>query len=246
MLHTANLEVLTRTGFVEHNTKAYTTPNQKTTQGSQQNMTVQATNAKQQENRELDQMLVERAQQGDKRAFGLLVEKYHRKLGRLLSRMIRDQAEVEDVVQESFIKAYRALSSFRGDSAFYTWLYRIGINTAKNYLVSMGRKPQVMQDIEIEDVENFDEGDDMRTLETPETSLMTKEIAQTVNDAIAALPEELRTAITLRELEGLSYEDIATVMQCPIGTVRSRIFRARETIAAKLRPLLDTPQHKRW
>lgn len=191
-------------------------------------------------------MLVERAQQGDKRAFGLLVEKYHRKLGRLLSRMIRDQAEVEDVVQESFIKAYRALSSFRGDSAFYTWLYRIGINTAKNYLVSMGRKPQVMQDIEIEDVENFDEGDDMRTLETPETSLMTKEIAQTVNDAIAALPEELRTAITLRELEGLSYEDIATVMQCPIGTVRSRIFRARETIAAKLRPLLDTPQHKRW
>ena len=209
-------------------------------------MTVQATNAKQQENRELDQMLVERAQQGDKRAFGLLVEKYHRKLGRLLSRMIRDQAEVEDVVQESFIKAYRALSSFRGDSAFYTWLYRIGINTAKNYLVSMGRKPQVMQDIEIEDVENFDEGDDMRTLETPETSLMTKEIAQTVNDAIAALPEELRTAITLRELEGLSYEDIATVMQCPIGTVRSRIFRARETIAAKLRPLLDTPQHKRW
>ena len=209
-------------------------------------MTVQATNAKQQENRELDQLLVERAQQGDKRAFGLLVEKYHRKLGRLLSRMIRDQAEVEDVVQESFIKAYRALSSFRGDSAFYTWLYRIGINTAKNYLVSMGRKPQVMQDIEIEDVENFDQGDDMRTLETPETSLMTKEIAQTVNDAIAALPDELRTAITLRELEGLSYEDIATVMQCPIGTVRSRIFRARETIAAKLRPLLDTPQHKRW
>ena len=138
------------------------------------------------------------------------------------------------------------MHSFRGDSAFYTWLYRIGINTAKNYLVSLGRKPQVMQDVEIEDVENFDEGDDMRTMETPETSLMTKEIAQTVNDAIAALPEELRTAITLRELEGLSYEDIANVMQCPIGTVRSRIFRARETIAAKLRPLLDTPQHKRW
>lgn len=209
-------------------------------------MTAQAASAKQQETRELDQMLVERAQQGDKRAFGLLVEKYHRKLGRLLSRMIRDQAEVEDVVQESFIKAYRALNSFRGDSAFYTWLYRIGINTAKNYLVSMGRKPQVMQDVEIEDVENFEEGNDMRTMETPETSLMTKEIAQTVNDAIASLPDELRTAITLRELEGLSYEDIATVMQCPIGTVRSRIFRARETIAAKLRPLLDTPQHKRW
>jgi len=198
------------------------------------------------ENRELDQVLVLRAQQGDKRAFGLLVEKYHRKLGRLLSRMIRDQAEVEDVVQESFIKAYRALHNFRGDSAFYTWLYRIGINTAKNYLVSMGRKPQVMQDVEIEDVENFDEGIEMRTMDTPETAMMTKEIAQTVNDTIANLPDELRTAITLRELEGLSYEDIALIMQCPIGTVRSRIFRARETIALKLRPLLDTPEHKRW
>lgn len=246
MLNTANIEALTRTGFVENNTKAYTTPKPHFAQGSQGQMSAQAATAKQQETRELDQMLVERAQQGDKRAFGLLVEKYHRKLGRLLSRMIRDQAEVEDVVQESFIKAYRALNSFRGDSAFYTWLYRIGINTAKNYLVSMGRKPQVMQDIEIDDVENFEEGNDMRTMETPETSLMTKEIAQTVNDAIACLPDELRTAITLRELEGLSYEEIATVMQCPIGTVRSRIFRARETIAAKLRPLLDTPQHKRW
>ncbi|OYY48200.1 MAG: RNA polymerase sigma factor RpoE [Methylophilales bacterium 28-44-11] len=198
------------------------------------------------ENRELDQVLVLRAQQGDKKAFGLLVEKYHRKLGRLLSRMIRDQAEVEDVVQESFIKAYRALHNFRGDSAFYTWLYRIGINTAKNYLVSMGRKPQVMQEIEIDDVENFDQGIEMRTMDTPETALMTKEIAQTVNDTIANLPDELRTAITLRELEGLSYEDIAEIMQCPIGTVRSRIFRARETIALKLRPLLDTPDHKRW
>lgn len=246
MLNTVDLEGLTRTGFVEQPTKAYTTPNPRYTQGSHAKMSEQAASAKQQETRELDQLLVARAQQGDKRAFGLLVEKYHRKLGRLLSRMIRDQAEVEDVVQESFIKAYRALHSFRGDSAFYTWLYRIGINTAKNYLVSMGRKPQVMQDIEIEDVENFEEGEDMRTLDTPETALMTKEIAETVNDAIAALPDELRTAITLRELEGLSYEDIATVMQCPIGTVRSRIFRARETIAAKLRPLLDTPQHKRW
>ena len=197
-------------------------------------------------NRELDQVLVERAQQGDKRAFGLLVEKYNRKLGRLLSRMIRDQAEVEDVVQETFIKAYRALNNFRGDSAFYTWLYRIGINTAKNYLVSMGRKPQVIAEIEIEDVENFDGGDEMRTMETPETELMTKQIAQTVNDTVASLPDELRTAITLRELEGLSYEEIATLMQCPIGTVRSRIFRARETIALKLRPLLDTPDNKRW
>ncbi len=197
-------------------------------------------------NRELDQLLVVRAQQGDKKAFGLLVEKYHRKLGRLLGRMIRDQAEVEDVVQESFIKAYRALPNFRGDSAFYTWLYRIGINTAKNYLVSMGRRPQVMQEVEIEDVENFDGGYEMRTTDTPETALMTKQIAQTVNDTVAALPEELRTAITLREIEGLSYEEIATLMQCPIGTVRSRIFRARETISEKLKPLVDAKEGKRW
>lgn len=197
-------------------------------------------------NRELDQLLVVRAQQGDKKAFGLLVEKYHRKLGRLLGRMIRDQAEVEDVVQESFIKAYRALPNFRGDSAFYTWLYRIGINTAKNYLVSMGRRPQVMQEVEIEDVENFEGGYEMRTTDTPESAMMTKQIAQTVNDTVANLPEELRTAITLRELEGLSYEEIATLMQCPIGTVRSRIFRARETISEKLRPLVDAKEGKRW
>ncbi|WP_089375147.1 RNA polymerase sigma factor RpoE [Methylobacillus rhizosphaerae] len=197
-------------------------------------------------NREIDQQLVERAQSGDKRAFGLLVEKYQRKLGRLLSRLIRDPAEVEDVVQESFIKAYRALPSFRGDSAFYTWLYRIGINTAKNYLVAMGRRPQATGDIEIEDAENFDDGDELRTMDTPETELMSKEIAQTVNDTVASLPEELRTAITLREIEGLSYEEIATMMDCPIGTVRSRIFRARETIAQKLRPLLDTPENRRW
>ncbi|BCM25623.1 RNA polymerase sigma factor [Methyloradius palustris] len=197
-------------------------------------------------NREIDQALVERAQRGDKRAFGMLVEKYQRKLGRLLSRLIRDQAEVEDVVQESFIKAYRALPNFRGDSAFYTWLYRIGINTAKNYLVAMGRRPTVSNDIEIEDAENFEDGNELRTMDTPETELMTKEIARTVNETVAALPEELRTAITLREIEGLSYEEIATLMNCPIGTVRSRIFRARETIALKLRPLLDTPDNKRW
>ena len=197
-------------------------------------------------NREIDHELVLRAQRGDKRAFGLLVDKYQRKLARLLSRMIRDQAEIEDVVQESFIKAYRALPNFRGDSAFYTWLYRIGINTAKNYLVSMGRRPTVSTDIEIEDAENFDSGDELRTTETPESSMMTKQIAQTVNDTVEGLPEELKTAITLREIEGLSYEEIATIMSCPIGTVRSRIFRARETIAQKLRPLLDTPEHKRW
>lgn len=197
-------------------------------------------------NRELDQALVERAQSGDKVAFSMLVEKYQRKLGRLLSRMIRDQAEVEDVVQESFIKAYRALPNFRGDSAFYTWLYRIGINTAKNYLVSMGRRPQTLKEVEIEDVENFEDGDELRSMDTPETAMMTREIAQTVNDTVSALPEELRTAITLREIEGLSYEEIATLMACPIGTVRSRIFRARETIAQKLRPLLGTSEDKRW
>lgn len=196
--------------------------------------------------REVDYELVLLAQRGDKRAFGMLVEKYQRKLSRLISRMIRDQAEIEDVVQESFIKAYRALPNFRGDSAFYTWLYRIGINTAKNYLVSMGRRPSVSTDIEIDDAENFEDGNELRVMETPETSLMTKEIAQTVNDAVMGLPDDLRTAITLREIEGLSYEEIATIMQCPIGTVRSRIFRARETIATKLRPLLDTPEHKRW
>jgi RNA polymerase sigma-70 factor (ECF subfamily) len=197
-------------------------------------------------NREIDHELVLLAQRGDKRAFGMLVDKYQRKLGRLLSRMIRDQTEIEDVVQESFIKAYRALPNFRGDSAFYTWLYRIGINTAKNHLVSLGRRPTVSTDIELEDAENFDSGGELRTMETPETALMTKEIAQTVNDTVASLPEELRTAITLRELEGFSYEEIATMMNCPIGTVRSRIFRARETISLKLKPLLDTHDNKRW
>jgi RNA polymerase sigma-70 factor (ECF subfamily) len=197
-------------------------------------------------NREIDHELVLRAQRGDKRAFGMLVDKYQRKLSRLLSRMIRDQSEIEDVVQESFIKAYRALPNFRGDSAFYTWLYRIGINTAKNHLVSLGRRPTVSTDIELEDAENFDSGNELRTMETPETALMTKEIAQTVNDTVASLPEELRTAITLRELEGFSYEEIATMMNCPIGTVRSRIFRARETISLKLKPLLDVHDNKRW
>ncbi len=196
--------------------------------------------------REIDQQLVERVQRGDQRAFALLVEKYQRKLGRLLGRMIRDSAEVEDVVQESFIKAYRALPNFRGDSAFYTWLYRIGINTAKNHLVAMGRRPNLTSDIEVEDAENFEDGDELRTVDTPETELMGKEIAKTVNDAIEALPEELKSAISLREIEGLSYEEIANLMNCPIGTVRSRIFRAREAIAEKLRPLLDTPQDKRW
>lgn len=196
--------------------------------------------------RELDQVLVERAQGGDQRAFELLVLKYQRKLGRLLSRMIRDQAEVEDVTQEAFIKAFRALKSFRGDSAFYTWLYRIGINTAKNHLVAMGRRAPTSTPFDSEEAENFEDGDELRDVNTPEAELMSKQVAETVNASMAALPEELRTAITLREIEGLSYEEIATVMSCPIGTVRSRIFRAREAIAEKLRPQLGTSKDRRW
>jgi RNA polymerase sigma-70 factor (ECF subfamily) len=196
--------------------------------------------------RELDRQLVERAQRGDKHAFELLVSKYQRKLARLLARFIRDPVEVEDVAQEAFIKAYRALPSFRGDSAFYTWLYRIGINTAKNYLVAMGRRAPTTTEFDTEDAEAFEDGDQLRDINTPESMMMSAEIARTVNDTLEQLPEELRNAITLRELEGLSYEDIAAIMNCPIGTVRSRIFRAREAIAERLRPLLDTRKDKRW
>ncbi|MCL4760180.1 MAG: RNA polymerase sigma factor RpoE [Burkholderiales bacterium] len=196
--------------------------------------------------REVDQQLVERAQRGDKRAFELLVAKYQRKLGRLLSRMVRDPAEVEDVTQEAFIKAYRALPSFRGDSAFYTWLYRIAINTAKNYLVALGRRAPTTTEFDNEDAENFEEADALRDASTPEDEMHGKQIAETVNRAMDALPEDLRTAITLREIEGLSYEEIASLMNCPIGTVRSRIFRAREAIAAELRPLLGTDENRRW
>src|SRR5258705_7426699 len=159
--------------------------------------------------REIDRQLVERAQQGDKKAFGLLVEKYQRKLARLLSRFIRDPAEVEDVTQEAFIKAYRALPAFRGDSAFYTWLYRIGINTAKNYLMAMGRRAPTSTEVEAEEAEGFDEGEQLRGINTPESLLLSSEIAETVNSTIEQLPEELRTAIQLREIEGMSYEDIA-------------------------------------
>ena len=196
--------------------------------------------------REIDQQLVERAQHGDKHAFELLVIKYQRKLGRLLSRFIRDAAEIEDVTQEAFIKAYRALPSFRGDSAFYTWLYRIGINTAKNYLVAMGRRAPTTTEFDVADAETFDEGAQLKDVNTPENELMSKQIAGTVNQTLEDLPNELRTAITLREIEGLSYEEIATIMGCPIGTVRSRIFRAREAIAGKLRPMLGTSKDKRW
>jgi len=196
--------------------------------------------------RDVDQQLVERAQRGDKLAFGLLVEKYQRKLARLISRLVRDPGEVEDVTQEAFIKAYRALPSFRGDSAFYTWLYRIGINTAKNYLVAMGRRAPTSTEFEAEEAEGFDSGELLREISTPESLLLTKEIAGTVNQAIEALPEELRSAIQLRELEGMSYEEIAKLMDCPVGTVRSRIFRAREAIAERLKPLLDQAKDKRW
>ncbi|MFH1602818.1 MAG: RNA polymerase sigma factor RpoE, partial [Pseudomonadota bacterium] len=159
---------------------------------------------------------------------------------------VRDSGEVEDVTQEAFIKAYRALASFRGDSAFYTWLYRIGINTAKNYLVSSGRRAPTITNYDAEEAENFDDGDQLRDLNTPENVLMGKQIAQTVNQSMDRLPEELRVAITLREIEGMSSEDIAQIMDCPIGTVRSRIFRAREAIAEQLRPMLDLVKDKRW
>ncbi len=196
--------------------------------------------------RDLDQVLVERAQRGDKSAFDLLVSKYQRKLSRLLSRLVRDPGEVEDVTQEAFIKAYRALPSFRGDSAFYTWLYRIGINTAKNYLVAAGRRPPTVTEQDASEAEGFEDGQQLRDINTPESIMMSRQIADTVNAAMSALPEELRSAIALREIEGLSYEEIAAVMHCPIGTVRSRIFRARDAIAEKLRPLLDTSKDKRW
>jgi RNA polymerase sigma-70 factor, ECF subfamily len=196
--------------------------------------------------REIDRQLVARAQQGDRQAFNLLVEKYQRKLARLLSRFIRDPAEVEDVTQEAFIKAYRALPAFRGDSAFYTWLYRIGINTAKNYLMAMGRRAPTSTEVEAEDAEGLEEGEQLRDINTPESVLLSNEIAETVNSTIERLPEELRRAIQMREIEGMSYEDIAQAMDCPIGTVRSRIFRAREAIAEQLRPLLGTRKDKRW
>ena len=195
--------------------------------------------------RAVDQKLVEKAQRGDKKAFGMLVEKYQRRLNRLLSRMVRDQSEIEDIVQDSFIKAYRAINNFRGDSAFYTWLYRIGINTAKNHLVKLGKRPKAMNDVEIEEIENFEDAPDLRSHETPESTMMSSEIVASVNQTIEALPDELKEAISLREMDGLSYEEISELMNCPIGTVRSRIFRAREVIAEKLKPLIETT-NKRW
>jgi RNA polymerase sigma-70 factor (ECF subfamily) len=198
---------------------------------------------------DVDVLLVDRARRGDKVAFEMLVIKYQRRIERLISRMVRDADLVQDVAQETFIRAYRAMPQFRGDSAFYTWLYRIAINTAKKALVDLRRDPLVSES----SLGKGEEGEETSRVEnelsdgeTPEALLASKEIAAAVNAAIAALSEDLRQAITLREIEGLSYEEISDVMNCPIGTVRSRIFRAREAIAAKLRPLLDTRDGERW
>jgi RNA polymerase sigma-70 factor (ECF subfamily) len=185
-----------------------------------------------------DLQLVQRVQQGDKSAFDLLVRKYQHKVLKLVGRFVNDSAEAEDVAQEAFLKAYRALRSFRGDSAFYTWLYRIAINTAKNALVSNRRRP-VDFNLDMQDPDQYERQNRLREIDSPDRLLLTDEIRDTVQRAIAQLPEDLRTAIVLRELEGLSYEEIAEAMDCPVGTVRSRIFRAREAIDLKLRPLLE-------
>ncbi|WP_386689123.1 RNA polymerase sigma factor RpoE [Lonepinella sp. MS14437] len=184
-----------------------------------------------------DQALVERVQQGDKKAFNLLVSRYQNKVAGLLTRYV-PRNDIPDVVQESFIKAYRSMDSFRGESAFYTWLYRIAVNTAKNYLTAQGRRPP-NEDILAEDAESYDSGTNLRDVDSPENELLSAELKKIVFDTIENMQEELKTAITLRELEGLSYEEIAEIMDCPVGTVRSRIFRAREIIENKINPLLQ-------
>jgi len=188
---------------------------------------------------ELDLELVKRVQRGDKTAFDLLVRKYQHRIGAVIGRFVHDYAESQDVAQESFIRAYRAIGNFRGDSQFYTWLYRIAVNTAKNHLVAAKRRPPT-SDVDAEDAEHFSGATRMHDGDTPEHELLREEIARTVSDAVSHLPEELRQAITLREMDGLSYEEIAETMDCPVGTVRSRIFRAREAIDARLRPLMDS------
>lgn len=185
-----------------------------------------------------DRQLVARVQKGDKRAFDLLVMKYQSRILALAVRFVQDSHEAQDIAQEAFIKAYRALGNFRGESAFYTWLYRIAINTAKNYLVSRNRRPPA-NGVDAEEAEFLDGAQSLRNVDTPEHLLLRDEIDKTVQDSISKLPEDLRVALTLREYEGLSYEDIAEVMQCPVGTVRSRIFRAREAVDKALQPLLD-------
>jgi RNA polymerase sigma-70 factor (ECF subfamily) len=188
---------------------------------------------------ELDLELVKRVQRGDKTAFDLLVRKYQHRIGAVIGRFVSDHAEAQDIAQESFIRAYRAIGNFRGDSQFYTWLYRIAVNTAKNHLVAMKRRPPT-SDVEAEDAEHFSGAGRMHDHDTPEHELLREEIAREVSETVAALPAELRQAITLREMDGLSYEEIAETMDCPIGTVRSRIFRAREAIDARLRPLMES------
>ena len=192
--------------------------------------------------REIDHELVIRVQQGDKKAFDLLVLKYQLRLSKLVSRFLRNQSDVPDVVQESFIKAFRALPNFRGDSAFYTWLYRIAINTAKNHLVSQSRKNPA-NSIDVQDAEDYGASEWLKEYASPEREALASELEVTIQQAMGDLPSDLREAITLREIEGLSYEDIAAVMDCPIGTVRSRIFRAREAIDARLEPILDDNSH---
>lgn len=187
---------------------------------------------------DIDQQLVQRVQQGDQAAFDILVKKYQHKIMSLISRYVKQQGDVPDVAQEAFIKAYRALPNFRGESAFYTWLYRIAVNTAKNYLVARGRKPPE-SDIDAQEAEFLDDGHGLKDIASPESQMLSDEIKQTVLDAIDALPDDLKQAITLRELDGMGYEEIAVTMNCPIGTVRSRIFRAREAIDKKLKPLLE-------
>lgn len=195
-----------------------------------------------------DAMLVERTVAGDQRAFELLVIKYERRIQRLIGRMVRDVDLVEDIAQETFIRAYRALGQFRGDAQFYTWLYRIAVNTAKKFLMDLKRNPTVSENFfkSADDDETSPVENELTSPETPEAVLASKEIAQMVNSAMDALPEELRQAITLREIEGLTYEEIADAMSCPIGTVRSRIFRAREAISQKIRPMLENQSGKRW
>ena len=185
----------------------------------------------------VDQVLVERVQKGDKNAFNLLVTKYQHKVANLVSRYVSNNSDVPDIVQESFIKAYRALPNFRGESAFYTWLYRIAVNCAKNHSVALGRKPP-SNDVEVEDAEFYDGGDALRENASPEKVLLTEEIKTVIFKTIEQLPDDLRIAINFREIEGLSYEEIATIMDCPVGTVRSRIFRARDAIDKKISPLL--------
>ena len=189
--------------------------------------------------RETDRLLVDRVQRGDKQAFGLLVVKYQRRLARVVSRIIRDSADVEEVVQDTFIRAYRAMSGFRNDSAFYTWLYRIAVNTAKNWLVSNHARISKTSFVGADDGDYDDFGEQHHDTDTPEDLMISKQMAATVNAAVADLPDDMRTAVTLREIDGLSYEEIAEAMNSPVGTVRSRIFRAREAIAAKLRPLVN-------